>query len=571
MGSEETRSATSGDTGSKERQLILNARTKGPLATLSAFVKLSGPGWLQSAITLGGGSLGSSLFLGVLGGLSLLWLQPLAMIMGIIMLSAIAYVTLSTGERPFDAINKHVNPVLGWGWALATLMANVVWCLPQFSLGTAAVQQNLLPNLLGAAAMPDVAGKLIICVVICVICTAMVWSYNSGGRGVAVFSLIIKLMVGAIVLSFFGVVVKMAVMGKLSLGAIGAGLIPNLKLLSQPAATFEPFLAASNYRDFWQNLIVAQQRDVMISAAATAVGINMTFLLPYSLLKRGWDKTCRGLAIFDLSTGLFIPFILATGCVVIAAATQFHTKYEPGLLGEPDASGAIVQPAGNVVKGYNALTAKRVQHEVGAQAFALLGDADQAAAVAALPRSEKVLSAMLVKRNAFNLAASLSPLTGQTVAQYVFGFGVLGMAVSSIIILMLINGFTICEIFRKSPTGKWYRIGSLIPLIGVLGPFFWKDVAVWLVMPTSVFGMMLLPIAYFTFLLMMNSRSLLGDNMPTGFARVKWNVLMITATGLATFGSIWSVWNKAGVKGMAAVGAFAALAMAVHIIRLVRR
>ncbi|MGC8846144.1 MAG: hypothetical protein ACP5QY_09875, partial [Candidatus Hydrogenedens sp.] len=62
--------------------------------------------------------------------------------------------------------------------------------------------------------------------------------------------------------------------------------------------------------------------DVMISAAATAVGINMTFMLPYSMLRKGWDREFRGLAIFDLSTGLFFPFILATSCVVIASAAR---------------------------------------------------------------------------------------------------------------------------------------------------------------------------------------------------------------------------------------------------------
>ena len=126
----------------KDRQLLTEARAKGPLATLGAYVKLSGPGWLQSAITLGGGSLAGSLYLGVLAGTSMLWLQPLAMILGIIMLSAISYVTLSTGQRPFQAINRHVNPVLGWGWAIATMMANLVWALPQFALATAAVRAD---------------------------------------------------------------------------------------------------------------------------------------------------------------------------------------------------------------------------------------------------------------------------------------------------------------------------------------------------------------------------------------------------------------------------------------------
>ncbi len=72
--------------------------------------QLSGPGWLQSAITLGGGSLAGALFLGVLGGTSLMWLQLVAIIMGVIMLSAISYVTLSTGGRPFRGDQRRNQP-----------------------------------------------------------------------------------------------------------------------------------------------------------------------------------------------------------------------------------------------------------------------------------------------------------------------------------------------------------------------------------------------------------------------------------------------------------------------------
>ncbi|MEJ2703049.1 MAG: hypothetical protein P8Z79_11470 [Sedimentisphaerales bacterium] len=107
----------------KDRQLILDAGKKGKGALFKVYVKLSGPGWLQSGITLGGGSLSSSLYLGVLVGFSFMWLQPLAMILGIIMLSAIAYVTLSTGQRPLRGINEHVSPILGWGWLLASMPA----------------------------------------------------------------------------------------------------------------------------------------------------------------------------------------------------------------------------------------------------------------------------------------------------------------------------------------------------------------------------------------------------------------------------------------------------------------
>ena len=70
----------------------------------------------------------------------------------------------------------------------------------------------------------------------------------------------------------------------------------------------------------------------MVAAAATAVGINMTFLLPYSMLRKGWGREHRGLATFDLSLGLFLPFFLATTCVVIASASQFHGQWDEGLL-----------------------------------------------------------------------------------------------------------------------------------------------------------------------------------------------------------------------------------------------
>ena len=49
-----------------DRQAIVAAREKGTGATLKAYTKLSGPGWLQGAITLGGGSLAGSLYLSLI-------------------------------------------------------------------------------------------------------------------------------------------------------------------------------------------------------------------------------------------------------------------------------------------------------------------------------------------------------------------------------------------------------------------------------------------------------------------------------------------------------------------------
>ena len=300
----------------RDRQLILNAKKKGGWSTVKTYIGLSGPGWLQSGITLGGGSLSSSLYLGVLVGFSFMWLQPLAMILGIIMLSAISYVTLSTGKRPLRGINEHVSPVLGWGWLIASMMANLVWSMPQFSLGTAAIQQNVMPGIFGGGPESVIhdpfTAKVIVVLGILVICVIATLFYDAGGRGVKIFEYIIKIVVSMIVLCFFGVVIKLSIAGKIAWGEIFSGLVPDFSLFVKPSDKLMPHINLVNeqFRSFWSNMIVNQQRDVMISAAATAVGINMTFLLPYSMLKKGWDKHFRGLAIFDLSTGLFIPFIL---------------------------------------------------------------------------------------------------------------------------------------------------------------------------------------------------------------------------------------------------------------------
>ena len=561
---------TETDTASNELTRIEDARSKGPLATLALYTKLSDPGWLQSAITLGGGSLASALYLGVLTGYSMLWLQPVAMILGIIMLSAIAYVTLSTGKRPFQAINEHVNPVLGWGWILAVAMANVVWSLPQFALGTAALQQNLFPEALGGE-----TGKVICCALILGIATAVIWQYDSGAKGVKIFEGILKAMVGVVVLSFFGVVITLLTSeGGLPTGEILGGFVPDLSLLSQPASTFTDVLARTGDASaFWSARIVSQQQDVMIAAAATAVGINMTFLLPYSMLRKGWGKGHRGLGIFDLATGLFIPFLLATSCVVIASSSQFHTRFDQALVDDPAAAAAN--------GGYLSALDARLSSDEGT-ALRLAGDEFEAldaagkedavsAAFAYLTTADRELAATLQKRDAFALADALEPLTGSAIAQTVFGIGVLGMAISTVIILMLISGFAFCEMFGKEPRGRAHRMGALVAGLGVLGPFVWTGQAkFWLAVPTSVFGMVLLPIAYWTFFLMMNSRSLMGAERPEGGARLRWNTLMLLAAGIATYASLFSAWKKAGWYGLGALAAFLVLALVVGMGRKMR-
>jgi hypothetical protein len=499
-----------------QQDLLAQAQQQGGLKRLLIYARLSGPGWLQGAITLGGGSLAGALYLGVIAGFGLLWLQPLAMVCGIIMLSAIAYVTLSTEKPPFGLVNRHLSPVLGWAWLIATVMANVVWCMPQFNLARAAIQQNLLP-----AVGDSTLCTLVIAALLLVVAFAANVLYESEGRGVRWFDRIIKAMVALIVLSFFAVVVALSRNGALPWRSILQNLIPNPALLLRPAAGYADLIANASQPAWWTAKIISDQRDIIITAFGTAVGINMTWLLPYSLLKKRWGRAHRGLSIVDLSIGLFIPFFLATSCVVLASASQFHTK------------------TADVPTG------------AGARTIALLAEAHPGTPNAA----DQELALMLVKRDNFQLATTLEPLAGRVVSQTIFGVGVLGMALSTIIILMLMNGLAFQELLGRPGSKGAHYIGCAVSgLAGATGPFLWTGAAAAaLAIPTSVIGGSLIPIAYFTFLLMMNSKRVLGDQRPKGVARVVWNTLMGFATGIATLGSVWVLYGKANVaswKGM---------------------
>ena len=530
-----------------ERIQLEEAQTAGLGRTLATYTRLSGPGWLQSAITLGGGSLAGSLYLGVIGGYEFLWLQPLMMILGIVMLSAIAYVTLSTGQRPFQAMNEHVSPVLGWGWLIAAMMANLVWAMPQFSLGTAALQQNLFPQYLSGD-----SAKIICVVGLFLLAAVVVWFYDSPGWGVRIFEISLKSMVGLVVLSFFGVVVAMSWKGELDWAAIAKGFVPDISLLWRPVTGLSGFIDESSSPAYWSTTILRAQRERMIAAAATAVGINMTFLLPYSMLRKGWDRAFRGLAAFDLSTGLFIPFLLATSCVVIAAASQFHAEIDEKI---------ISQPAAEITGSYRDNLEKRVKADVGADQPSPLSESEMNERINALPSADRKLAYALIKRDAFDLANALEDLFGKGgLTQKIFGIGVLGMAISTIVILMVINGFCVCEMTRRQGDRVVQRLGAILPgIVGGLGFLaLWGDeqAKFWLAVPTSNFGMVLLPVAYIAFFFMMNSPSLLGDAMPRGGVRILVNVVMLVAIAAASVGAGLSVWANVGWIGVILAAGF---------------
>jgi hypothetical protein len=373
------------------------------------------------------------------------------MLLGVVMLSAVAHQTLSTGERPFDAMRRHAGPFFAWAWALGALVSSIIWHFPQYSLASAVLVD------MGAVVGLDGLDPRAMGFVVLAWAVAISMLYGASPTAVRWYERALKYMVWLIVLCFGAVVAKT---GIADWGALARGfLVPTIPAERNGIAGF----------------------TVVISGLSAAVGVNMLFLYPYSLLARGWEREHRRLARFDLLTGMLLPYALATSLMVIATA---NTIYMDG-----DFAAARLAP--------------------------------------------------------IDAARSLADVVGTTLGRVVFNLGVLGMALSSITLQMLVAGFLASELLGWR-VGSWrYRLATLVPTPGCLAPFFWSKMAVWVAVPTNIVCGLFLPAAYVGFVLLQRDRSYLGADTPRGTIGKLWLGAMILATLLLTAALGWYVWTKA--------------------------
>jgi manganese transport protein len=276
----------------------------------AGYIKRTGPGLLQSAMTLGAGSAVASVVAGASFGYQLLWVQPVAMFLGVFMLAALGKVVLTTGERPYRAFAREIHPIVPFLWALATIMASVIWHFPQYGLAAGAARD--LAAMAGAVvdqtgtdgkttftgagyAVSFGIGAAILCINIFV-----TWNYGSRARGIKLYEWFLRGVIALVILSFAVVVVSTGV---------------------NWSELFKGFFG------FW---IPSDAKGVetVLGAIGASVGINMTFLYGYSLLAKGWGEHHKALARWDLGMSMFLPFVMVTSLVIIAMA---NTIYDPSL------------------------------------------------------------------------------------------------------------------------------------------------------------------------------------------------------------------------------------------------
>jgi len=449
----------------KEKERLRAVKGKGFLSRWKVYFSMTGPGWLQSAMTLGAGSSAASLFAGAFLGYKLLWIQPLAMFLGVIMLSAIAHQTLSTGSRPFDAMKHYIHPAFAWTWALAALITTVVWHIPQYALA-AGMTEDIIKVLTGfnPSGRQEQIVLLFIGVVILLLSIMITWSYGHQRTGVRIYEKFLKGFVWMVIAAFALVVLDGFLKGKIQIHEVLKGFVPSVPRSDDPA-------------------VQKKITSVVMGAFSGAIGVNMTFLFPYTLLARGWGKEHRQLGKFDLFTGMLFPYSIATSLIVIAAgAALYNTPQVNQIITE----GRQLTP---------------------------------------------VFAATMLEEAGIN----------HYIARIVFGLGIVGMVMSTISMQMLVAGFAVCEMLKVEPGGWTYRLSCLIPAPAFLGVLFWQKMSYWIAIPTAAICGVLLPIAYVGFFLLNNNKRYLGEDKPKGLKAMIWNIGMLTAIAVSSIAAIYYV------------------------------
>jgi manganese transport protein len=362
---------------------------------LRAYARLTGPGYMQSAMTLGAGTISACVLMGSVYGYELLWVQPLAIVLGAAVLAAIAKQTCHTGEPPYAVFRERLHPALALTWGISALVATVIWHFPQYSLtanGVTALLGGVGMDLSGLDAGARFAAQMAIGLAILAVSAWVVRLYSSGAAGLRVYEQAIKWLVWGIVIAF-------------TVAAFASGINLGEVLRGMTGISFMERVAAEGLQPGAVRTIVG--------GLAAAVGINMVFLYPYSILRKKWGPAHKELAYFDLAAGMVVPFLIATTFVIVATANTVGPA--------PDRPGRAV-------------------------------------------------------RNILELVPVLGTTFGEGLALVLIGFGMMAVGISTIITHMLASGFIACEVFGYSQDSraKWWL--SFLPAVGILGvayPFPW--------------------------------------------------------------------------------------------------
>ena len=465
----------------QEKELLKEIASRPPLGKAIGYFKLSGPGLLQTGMTLGAGSAAASVIAGASFGYKLLWVQPIAMFLGIMMFMALSNIVLTVRERPYWSFMGEARKI--WGplvvlvffWAFGSVMASVIWHFPQYGLAAGAVRsivQGFVPDaeLQVPVYVQDAEGNAVQAgthfthfgyfvsfaagLTILLINLMVVFNYGRGGIGIKVYEWFMRGIIALVFLTFMLVV------------AMNVHKIDWIEMLKG----FIGWYGIPYHEDPME---YAKTLTLVLGMVGASVGINMTFMYPYSQLKKGWGPEHKTLAKWDLGLTMFIPFVIITSLVMVGMTIS-------GVYTGDDIVNMGISPI--------------------AAASALQSD-----------------------------------FISQRVATIIFCGGLIGMACGAIAAHMTCCGFVLQEMFGMEPSTWRFRLFAMTPSIGIFGVVF--QLPLWFPVAASAICFTMLPVAYLIFLILNNRRSYIGDAVGKGAKRVVFNTLLVLALLMAVIGA----------------------------------
>lgn len=277
----------------KEKAFLAELNKKPFWSRTMGYIKLSGPGFLGAAMTLGAGSFASSVVLGASYGYSMLWVPIYSFAFGLFMLALATRFVTSSEVPVIVAQNKLHGKFLG-SFAtgiVACFLGCVIYSFGQYALGADAVEQ-----IFDTISMPIPRGSGWIAIFI--FSTPLSLLYGQGGDGakfVKVVENIMKLLILLMILLFAAVVF---VTGIDLPAAIKGMIVPTL-----PSGL---------------------DGIVMMIASLTAVlGVMDWVLFNNGMYSRGYSEEHETLGRFDSVFGGLLPVALVLSLVSVAFAEAF--------------------------------------------------------------------------------------------------------------------------------------------------------------------------------------------------------------------------------------------------------
>ncbi|MGH9348118.1 MAG: divalent metal cation transporter [Vicinamibacterales bacterium] len=278
---------SSAEARAAEDRLLDELQAATPLRRALGYAKLTGPGFLVAANTLGAGTLMGAMLMGAEFGYRTLWVLWLAMGLGLFMLAASARFACRGGFRVIPEQNRLHGVIVGSGLtAMGVACVGVFYNFGQYSLATHVIES--LTGRLGFEVPRSVNW-----IGVMAITSWLTLQYGrADARGTARVERFMQVSVLAMLIGFAACLV--------AVGVDWPALLRGLTV---------PWLPRGG-----------EGMTIFIASVSSAIGVMDWILFHYGGLARGWRVRHETLARYDMVLGGFVPFIIINVLIVSLCA-----------------------------------------------------------------------------------------------------------------------------------------------------------------------------------------------------------------------------------------------------------